>query len=60
MIIIIILSEKYKLLSSSLYSFPQLPVTSSLFSQNILLSTLFSNTSSLCSSLHVVDEASHA
>jgi hypothetical protein len=37
--------------SSSLCSFLQSPVISSLFGPNILLSTLFSNTLSLCSSL---------
>jgi hypothetical protein len=35
------------------------PVTSSLFGPNILLSTLFSNTLSLCSSLNVRDKVSH-
>jgi hypothetical protein len=36
--------------------FLQPPVTSSLFSPNILLSTLFSNTPSLCSSLNRFDQ----
>jgi hypothetical protein len=44
---------------SSLCSFLQPPVTSSLFGPNILLSTLFSNTLSLCSSLNVRDQVSH-
>jgi hypothetical protein len=44
LIILIILREEYKLWSSSLCSFLQPPVTSSLFSPNILFSTLFSNT----------------
>jgi hypothetical protein len=35
------------------------PVTSSLLGSNILLSTLFSNTLSLCSSLNVTDQFSH-
>jgi hypothetical protein len=35
------------------------PVTSSLFGPNILLSILFSNTLSLCSSLNVRDQVSH-
>jgi hypothetical protein len=40
-------------------SHPQPPVTSSLFGPNILLSTLFSNTCSLCSSLNVRDQVLH-
>jgi hypothetical protein len=51
LIILIILGEEYKSRSSSLCSFLYSPVTSSLFGPNILLSTLFSNTLSLCSSL---------
>jgi hypothetical protein len=39
LIILIILGEKYKLLSSSLCSFLQLPITSFLFGPNILLHT---------------------
>jgi hypothetical protein len=35
------------------------PVTSSLFGPNILLSTLFSNTLSQCSSLNVRDQVLH-
>ena len=50
-----ILGEEYRSLSSSLCSFLHSPVTSSLFSPNILLSTLFSNTLSLCSSFNVSD-----
>jgi hypothetical protein len=42
-----------------LCSFPQSPIISSHFGPNILLSTLFSNTLSLCSSLNVKDQASH-
>jgi hypothetical protein len=38
-----ILGEEYKLRSSSLCSFLQPPVTSSLFGQNILISNPFSN-----------------
>jgi hypothetical protein len=47
-----------KLWSSSLCSFLQPPVTSFLFGPNNLLSALFSNTLSLCSSLNVRDQVS--
>jgi hypothetical protein len=56
---LIILGEEYKSQSSSLCSFFYCPVTSSLFGPNILLSTLFSNTLSLCSSLNVRDQIPH-
>jgi hypothetical protein len=46
-----ILGEQYRSLSSSLCSFLHSPVTSSLLGPNILLSTLFSNSLSLRSSL---------
>jgi hypothetical protein len=59
LIILIILAEEYILWSSSLCIFLQPPVTSYLFDPNILLSTLFSNTLSLCSSLNVRDQVSH-
>jgi hypothetical protein len=49
----IVLGEEYKSRSSSLCSFLHHPVTSSLFGPNILLSTLFSDTLSLRSSLNV-------
>jgi hypothetical protein len=55
LMILIILGEDYKLHSSSICSFLQPPFTSSLFGPNILLSTLFSKSLSLCSSLHVRD-----
>jgi hypothetical protein len=50
LIILIILGEEYNLWSSSLCSFLQPPVTSSLFGPNILLNTMFSNTLSLITS----------
>jgi len=54
-----IFGEHYRSLSSSLCSFLYSPVTSSLLVPNILLSTLFSNTLSLRSSLKVSDQVSH-
>ena len=54
-----ILGEQYRSLSSSLCSFLHSPVTSSILGPNILLSTLFSNTLSLRSSLNVSDQVSH-
>jgi hypothetical protein len=59
LIILIILGEEYKSRSSSLCNFLYSPVTSSLFGPNILLSTLFSNTLSLCPFLNVRDQVSH-
>jgi hypothetical protein len=49
---------RHKSWSSLLCSFLHYPVTSSPFSPNILLRTLFSNTPSLCSSLNVRDQVS--
>jgi hypothetical protein len=51
--------EEYKSRSSSLCSFLNAPVTSSLFGPNILLSTLFSNTPSHCSFFNIRDKVSH-
>ena len=53
------LGEEYRSLSSSLCSFLHTPVTSPLLGPNNLLSTLFSNTFSLHSSLNVSDQVSH-
>ena len=54
-----ILGEEYTTLNSSLCSFLHSSVTSSLLAPNILLSTLFSNTLILHSSLNVSDQVSH-
>jgi hypothetical protein len=51
--------DEYRSLSSSLCSRLHYPVASSLLGPNILLSTLFSNTLSLCSSLSVRHQVSH-
>jgi hypothetical protein len=59
LIISIIPGEDYKLWSSSLCSFLHPPVTSSLFRQAILFSTLFWNTLSLSSSPCVREQISH-
>jgi hypothetical protein len=59
LITLTIMGEEYKSCSSSLCSFLQPHVTSSLLGPNILLSTLFSNTLNLCSSLNVRDKVSH-
>ena len=54
-----ILGEEYRSLSSLLCNFLYTPVSSSLLSQNILLSTLFCDTHSLLSSLIVSDQVTH-
>ena len=54
-----LLGKEYTSLSSSLCSFLHSPFTSSLFGLDILLSTLFSDTLSLRSSLNVHDHVSH-
>jgi uncharacterized membrane protein len=59
LITLTILGDEYKPCSSSLCSFLQPPVTSSLLGPNIHLSTLFSNTLNLSSSLKVRDKVSH-
>ena len=48
-----------QIINLPLYSFLHSPVTSPLLGSNILLSTLFSNTLSLCSSLNTSDQVSH-
>jgi hypothetical protein len=57
--ILIMLGEEYKSRSFSLCSFLHAPVTSSLFSPLILLSTTFSNTLSPSSFFNVRDQVSH-
>ena len=53
------MGEQYRSFSSSLCSFLHSPVNPSLLGPNILLSTLFSKTRSLRSSLNVSDQVSH-
>jgi hypothetical protein len=55
MIILIVLGKQYKLWSSWLCIFLQRPVTLALFCPNIFLSTLFSDTLSLCYSLNPIE-----
>jgi hypothetical protein len=52
-------NEEYKLWCYSLCNCLQPPVTSYLVGPNILLSTLFSKTLNLCSSLNVKDQVPH-
>jgi hypothetical protein len=58
-VILIILREEYNSRSSSSCRFLHPPVTPSLFGPTILLSTLFSNSHGLCSSLSARDQVSH-
>jgi hypothetical protein len=55
-----IYGELYKLCSCSLRNFLQARVICFLFGRNTFLSTLSSNTFSLCSSLNVTDHVSHS
>ena len=55
----IIFGEEYRSLSSSLCSFLHSPVTSSFLIPNILLSTVFCNSLSLCYSLSMSDQVPH-
>ena len=54
-----VLDKEYRSLSHSLYSFLHSLVITSLLDTNILLSTLFSNSLSLRSSLNVSGQVSH-
>jgi hypothetical protein len=58
-VILIIFGEMCKLWSYSLCSCLQLPIVSSFFGPDILLSTLFSNTLSLFPSFNIRDQVSH-
>ena len=55
----IIFGEEYRSLNSALYSLLHSPASLSLLGPNILLSTLFSSTISLRSSLSVSNQVSH-
>jgi hypothetical protein len=56
---LIMLGKEYKLWRSSLCSFLQLPLISSLFDPNIIFNILFLNAFGLCSYLNVRDQVSH-
>ena len=51
--------EQHKTWSSAWYNFLHSPSPSSVLSTNTFLTTLFSNTFSLCSSLNMTDQVSH-
>jgi hypothetical protein len=55
LIVLFILSKEHQLWVTSLRNFLQSPVTSSLFRTNIHLSTMFSHSLSLCSSINAKD-----
>ena len=55
----IVFCEKYGLWCQSLCAFLHFPVTSSLLGPNIFLNTLFSNTLTLCSFLHMSAQVAH-
>jgi len=57
---LLIFCKEYRLLISSFCSLLHSPATSSLLSPNIFLSTLYSNTRSIHSSLNVSDQVSHS
>jgi hypothetical protein len=59
LIILVTCGGRYGLRSSSLYHYLHRPIISSLLGPDILLSSLFSNTGSLCSSLNVSDQVPH-
>ena len=54
-----IMGQEYRSVRSSLCSFLHSPVPSSLLDPSVIISTLFSNTLSLRSSLNVSDQVSH-
>ena len=56
----IIFGDKYTSLNSSLFILPHSPVSRSLLGPNNLLSALFSNNLSLCSSFNVSDQAANS
>jgi hypothetical protein len=59
LMILVLFGEARKLWGSSLWGPSQPPTTSSLLGLNTVLTTLFSDTLTLCSSLSVTDQVSH-